>query len=72
MVDINWNKIQRYHITKNRGLGKIIVLTNIEFWNTHYEELKDWCDCNNAELTGMIVEFQHERDLTLFCLKWSQ
>ena len=28
----------------------IIVLTDIEYWNDNYEELKDWCDENLAEV----------------------
>ena len=52
-------------------LGYSVILTDIEFWNTHYEELKDWCDANESELTGMVVEFKNEQYLTLFTLRWS-
>jgi|LakMenEpi03Aug12_release.lakeMendotaPanAssembly.Ray.scaffolds.fasta_scaffold672230_3 hypothetical protein len=72
MGDITWDKRKRYIITRNLGLGTIVVLTDIKFWNMHYEELKDWCDKNLAEIHGMTVDFPNEKTLTLFCLQWSQ
>lgn len=51
--------------------GIIIVLTDIEFWNKHYEELKDWCDEHLANQQGMTVTIPNKKVLTLFCLRWS-
>jgi hypothetical protein len=51
--------------------GIIIVLTDVEYWNTHYEELKDWCDENLADTQGMTVTIPNKKVLTLFCLRWS-
>lgn len=49
----------------------LIVLTDVGFWNTHYEELKDWCDEHLADTQGMTVAVPNERILTLFVLRWS-
>lgn len=72
MGDITWDNSKRYIITRNLGLGVIVVLTDIKFWDTHYEELKDWCDENLAKMQGMTISFPNEKILTLFCLRWSQ
>ena len=72
MGDITWDKSKRYIITRNLGLGIMVVLTDIKFWDTHYEELKTWCNKNLAKMQGMTIEFPNEKILTLFCLQWSQ
>lgn len=51
--------------------GHLIVLADISYWNTHYEQLKDWCDEHLSEVRGMTVVVPNEKVLTLFCLKWS-
>ena len=50
--------------------GIIVVLTDIEYWNDHYEELKAWCNEYPAEVRGMTVTCD-EPTLTLFALRWS-
>mgnify|MGYP003351319406 FL=1 len=50
---------------------KLIVLTDIAYWNIHYEELKHWCDQNLSETQGMTVVCPNDETLMLFVLKWS-
>ena len=67
-------KDQRFIIAPSvlaEGIGRLIVLTDIAFWNEHYEELKDWCDANLAETVGMTVEIPNDDTLLLFVLRWS-
>jgi hypothetical protein len=54
-------------ITDNEHL---IILTEIEYWNEHYEELQSWCEGYGAEVRGMTVTCD-ESTLTLFCLRWA-
>lgn len=49
----------------------VVVLTDVEFWNSNYEQLKDWCDDHNCEVVGMTVEVPNHKTLTMFCLRWS-
>ena len=49
----------------------IILLNDFDFWNTHYEELKNWCDLHLLQIDGMTIEFKRTEDLTLFILRWS-
>ena len=51
--------------------GLVVVLTDIGYWNTHYEELKDWCDENSADTHGMTVTIPNTKVLTAFCLRWA-
>lgn len=67
-------KDQRFIIAPSvlvEGTGKLIVLTNIAFWNEHYEKLKDWCDAHQSETIGMTVEVPNEETLLLFVLRWA-
>lgn len=48
---------------------KIVILTDIEYWNENYEELKTWCEDYDAEVRGMTVTLD-EQSLTAFCLRW--
>ena len=50
--------------------NNLIVLTNIEYWNDHYEELTEWCENHNAEIRGMTVTCD-DHTLTAFALRWS-
>jgi hypothetical protein len=50
---------------------KLIVLTDVAYWNTHYEELKNWCDLNLSETQGMTVVCPDDETLLLFVLRWS-
>jgi len=50
----------------------MVILCDIYYWNTHYEELKDWCDTQlGTTQVGMTVEFDSEKDLMMFILRWS-
>lgn len=49
----------------------IVLLNDFEYWNEHYEELKDWCDFYLLEIEGMTIEFKRKEDLTVFILRWS-
>jgi hypothetical protein len=48
-----------------------VVLCDIEYWNTHYEELKDWCDKHGCETQGMTVDIPNNRTLMMWMLRWS-
>lgn len=50
--------------------GIIVVLTDLEYWNNHYEELREWCYQHCADVRGMTVTCD-EPTLTLFALRWS-
>jgi hypothetical protein len=48
----------------------LVVLTDISYWNEHYEALKEWCDVHGGIVEGMTAHF--DKDLTaLFMLRWS-
>jgi hypothetical protein len=49
----------------------LVVLTNIQYWNDHADELTEWC--RNAPGTvqeGMTVVFNNDHALTMFLLRW--
>lgn len=48
---------------------KLIVLTDIEYWNENYSSLESWCEEYGAEVRGMTVTL-NEQALTAFCLRW--
>ena len=47
----------------------LIILTDIEYWNEHYDALKAWCLDYDAEVRGMTVTCS-DQSLTAFCLRW--
>jgi hypothetical protein len=49
----------------------VIVLTDIAFWAKNADELNQWCQTYGARAAGMTVEFDNEKDLSLFCLRWA-
>ena len=49
---------------------QLVVLTDVSYWNEHYEELKEWCDINGGIVEGMTAQFD-EDVATLFALRWS-
>jgi len=51
--------------------GHIIVLSDIAFWNQHYDELREWCATNGSVVRGMTVDVPNKEVLTLFCLRWN-
>jgi hypothetical protein len=50
--------------------GNIIILTDVEFWNDNYDNLKSWCVYYNAEVRGMTVTCD-DATVTAFCLRWA-
>ena len=51
--------------------GIMLVLTDIAYWNEHYDELQDWCAKHGGTLTGMTLELPDEATLILFTLRWA-
>jgi hypothetical protein len=79
MADIfeDW-KSQRFIAAPDTLVGqlpsscsKLIILTDVSFWNGNYEELKDWCDQNDCTTQGMTVMAKNSHALTTFCLRWA-
>jgi hypothetical protein len=50
--------------------GNIIILTDVTYWNEHYEELRLWCKLYGAEIRGMTVTC-NDQTVTAFALRWS-
>ena len=50
--------------------GNIVILTDVEYWNDHYELLNKWCKDYMAEVRGMTVTLD-DKSLTAFCLRWA-
>lgn len=49
----------------------MVVLADIAFWTSHFEELYEWCKAYGGRQIGMTIEFDTHEQLSLFCLKWS-
>ena len=49
----------------------LVILTDIQYWADHAEELQKWCRDRNADTSGMTVVFGDEKTLVEFVLKWS-
>lgn len=49
----------------------MVILTDYHYWADHEAELKQWCEKNSADFTGMLVCFPNKLSLTSFLLKWS-
>lgn len=66
---------QRFIVTNfdkdDFGTEIIIVLSDIGYWNEHYDALIEWCGLNGCEVVGMTVDIPEEKLLTLFKLRWS-
>jgi hypothetical protein len=50
--------------------ANLIILTDVTYWNEHYDTLKSWCVDYSAEVRGMTVTCD-SASLTAFCLRWS-
>lgn len=48
-----------------------IILSDIEFWSNHYDDLINWLDSNGGTIQGMGVTLPDDITLTAFCLRWS-
>jgi len=49
----------------------LIVLSDIAYWNIHYDDLQVWCKQNKSKVQGMTVVLPDKPTLTAFCLRWS-
>ena len=49
----------------------VVILSDFEYWNDHYDELQDWVKQNNGFIQGMGLTLPDARTLTAFCLRWS-
>lgn len=49
--------------------GRLIILSDYDYWVRHEDELRTWCKENNATFAGMTVALT-DRSLTAFLLKW--
>lgn len=50
---------------------KMVILTDIVFWSSHEDQLRQWCADNDSDFIGMTVVFPNEKTLAMFVLKWS-
>jgi len=50
---------------------RLAVLSDIQYWCCHADELVTWCQDRNANTQGMTVVFGDEKTLLEFVLKWS-
>lgn len=50
---------------------RLVILTDIQYWASHADELHEWCRDRNANTSGMTVSFDDEKTLLEFVLKWS-
>lgn len=49
----------------------VVILSDYNFWNDHYDELQDWVKQNNGFVQGMGLILPDAQTLTAFCLRWS-
>lgn len=49
----------------------VVILSDFEYWNDHYNELQDWVKQNNGFIQGMGLTLPDAPTLTAFCLRWS-
>ena len=49
----------------------VVILSDFEYWNDHYDELQDWIKQNNGFIQGMGLTLPDAPTLTAFCLRWS-
>jgi hypothetical protein len=75
MTDIMQAWKERRFIVAEDGLGfidTIVVLTDIEYWTAHIDELIVWCSSTpGVRNEGMTVVITDPEALTLFLLRWS-
>jgi hypothetical protein len=48
-----------------------VVLSDIHYWNHHWEDLQSWCQNYACRQQGMVLDFDSEQALTAFILRWS-
>lgn len=50
---------------------RVVVLSDINYWAFHVDELVEWCKTRNAQTQGMTITFGDDITLTEFVLRWS-
>ena len=78
MTDIlaDW-KTQRFVVIDyptewDNDVARTAILTDIDFWVEHIDQLDQWCEDNvGAQRTGMTVGFDTPESLLLFTLRWA-
>ena len=50
---------------------QLIILTDVQYWKDHWDELNQWCLVRDADTAGMAVVLGSERTLVEFILRWS-
>ena len=58
-------------VAESLGHPVIIILSDIGFWNDHFDVLLTWCEANGAEQQGMTVNMPSQSVLTAWCLRWA-
>ena len=49
----------------------VVILSDYNFWNDHYDELKAWVEQHGGDIQGMGPILPDAQTLTDFCLRWS-
>ncbi len=49
----------------------VVILSDFNYWNDHYNELLTWCEQHGAKIQGMGLTLPDAHTLTLFTLRWS-
>jgi hypothetical protein len=65
---------KRFIVTTNEyesNFDHLILLSDIAYWNSRYEDLVAWCRDNRSEVLGMTVNIPDDDTLTLFILQWA-
>lgn len=62
---------QRFVSVSIFELGHTVVLSDIKYWNEHYDDLRQWCNTYNSKLEGMTVAIPDDKTYNLFLLRWS-
>ena len=50
--------------------GKLVILSDYNYWAEREAELQEWCDNHGASFKGMTIALD-EKTLTAFCLRWT-
>jgi len=49
----------------------LIILSDFQYWNEHYDELVNWCKLHGGVIAGMGLTLPDAHSVTLFSLRWS-
>lgn len=58
------------YLLENPG-EHVVILSDYNFWNDHYDELKAWVEQHGGDIQGMGLTLPDAHTLTAFCLRWS-